>query len=230
MAKRQIVDIVEALISQLGFTIKITNNVDNGGGNHVLSMSNTYYLTKLKEIVIDGFDYEVTDFVFNESITVKPIANTNTITVETFDLPAPLFFHGTVKSTDVEVGKEVEKNKDTFPIVYLFENIKETFISDKSQLLERTSPIQLFFLDMSNYDDNLNKDFLEEVLKPLSNLEEEFFKVLEKEKGIAKLTSDYDRMNLAKFARTDTNGETLLIFSQELSGIELDLTLPILKC
>ena len=230
MAIIQIVDIVKNLVSQLGCVITLTSNVDNGGGNHVLTMANTYFLTKLKVFESGGNTYKVTDFVFNQSITIEPVGHTAPLTETTITLPAPLFFHGTVKSTDKEVIKAMQDCDNSYPIVYLFENIQETFISDKLNPLERTSTIQLFILDIANYADNLNTDFLEDVLKPLSNVECKLFEVLAKEKGIAKITADYSRTNLARFARTSIDGETDLIFCAELSGIELNLTLPIKKC
>ncbi len=234
MAVRQIVDIVGALVAQLGFTITITNNVDNGGGNHVLSMDNTYYLTKLKVVIIGGLEYTIgeedTDFIFNKAITVSPVGHTTPITADTFDLPAPLYFHGTVNSTEKEVLLEMEAKPDSYPIVYLFEHIKENFILDKTQQLERESPIQLFFLDISNYADNLNASFLQDVLKPLSNIETKWFELLRKERGIGQLTGTYDRMNLPRFARFNSNGETELVFEEELTALEIDITLPIKKC
>lgn len=229
-AIRQITDIVAALIAQLEFTIEITANVDNLNGNHVLSMDNTYYLTKLKTVEIGGFNYTVDSFVFNESITVSPIGHSETIMVVEFVLPAPLFFFGTVKSTDEELKETMEVTPDAYPVVYLYEIIKEKMFVDATFDLERESPIQLFFLDIANYEDNINKDFVEDVLKPLSNLEARFFELLKKEKGIGKLRHDYDRINLARFARTTREGEEKLIFSEELSGLEIDIILPIKKC
>jgi hypothetical protein len=230
MAVRQITDIIGELVAKLDFDIVITSNTDNGGGNHVLECDNTYYLTKKKVILIDSFPYEVTDFDFNISFTVKPLGHTNPVTVSTFNLPAPLYFFGSVISTDIEIKRTMEAADGTYPIVYLFENIKETFFLDRTLQYERDSPIQLFFLDVSNYRDNLNEDFKNEVLKPLSNLEAKFFEVLRSSKGIGKLTNEYQRMNLARFARTNQDGETDLIFSEELTGIEIDITIPIKKC
>lgn len=231
MAIRQIVDIVGDIISKLNFTVVITGNVDNGGGNHVLSMDNTYYLRKKKRIDIGGSEYVVTDFVFNQSITVKPSGHTTPIVVDSFELPAPLFFHGTVISTEREVILTMEKGPSKYPIVYLYENIKERFSGPKSKYLERESSIQLFFIDMYNKDNQLNDTLLDGTLRPLSNLDAQFLIEIRKSgNGIAKLTDDYDRMNLARFAITNFQGETKRIFNEYLSGVQLDITLPIKKC
>ena len=229
MAIRQIVDIVKSIVEQLGFAITITSNTDLGGGKHKLFMSNTYYLTKKKGIKIDGNEYIVLDFKFNEFITINPVGHTNPVTVDTFDLDAPIFFHGTVSETDREVVLFMLENPDSYPIAYLFENIRETISLDRLNPVDRTAPIQLFLLDIANYADNLSEDYLEDVLKPLSNIETKFLEVIRKDKTIGKLTGTYNRGNLSKFARFDNNGATKLVFSEELTALEIGITLPIRK-
>jgi len=231
MAIKQIVDIVGALIAKLGFTITITSNVDNGSGKHELFMDNTYYLTVDKLIEIDSNKYRVTEVIFNTSIKVKPDGHQLPIIVTTFELPAPLFFHGTIKSTEREISATTESQPSTYPIVYLLEEIEEEFENRKSVLLERNSTITLFFL--TRYDPekkSLNPNLLQDILKPLSNLDGEFIEVLEKERGIAQLEGTRRRTNIARFAFTNRAGEEEYIFSDYLSGVRLIITLPIKKC
>ncbi len=227
MALKQVVDIVGDVVAQLGFTITITSNDDLGGGKHQLFMKNTYYLTKEKGVTIGGNDYIVVDLDFNVSITVEPVGHTNPIVVTTFDLDAPVYFHGTVKSTDTELKLFMEQNVDSYPVAYLFENIREIKPLDKLNPPDRTAAIQLFFLDISDYANNLNEDFVKDVSKPLSNIETKFFEVLRKDKSIGKLTGTYTGGNLSRFARFDSNGNTELVFSEELTALEIAITLPI---
>ena len=230
MAIRQIVDIVGALIAKLNFTITITS-ITGTLGVHELFMANTYYMTVTKIIEIDGNKYRVTAVDFNKSINVEPIGHSIPITATTFELSAPLFFHGTIKSTDVEIKATTESQPSTYPIVYLLEEIEEEFENRKSMLLERNSTITLFFL--TRYDPekkSLNPNLLQDILKPLSNLDGEFIEVLEKERGIAQLEGTRRRTNIARFAFTSRSGEEENIFSDYLSGVRLIITLPIIKC
>lgn len=231
MAIRQIVDIVGALIAKLNFTITITSNIDNGGGKHQLFMENTYYMTVTKIIEIDGSEYRVTAVDFNKSINVESIGPAVTVTVTTFELPAPLFFHGTIISTDREIVATAEAQPSTYPIVYLLEEIDEEFENRKSMLLERNSTITLFFLVRYDPENkSLNPNLLQDRLKPISNLDGQFIEVLEKELGIGQLEGTRRRTNIARFAFTNRAGEEENIFSDYLSGVRLIITLPIKKC
>lgn len=231
MAIKQIVDIVGDLVAKLGFTIIITSNTDNGQGKHQLFMDNTYYLTVTKIIEIDGSDYRVTAVDFNKSINVESIGTPVTITVTTFDLPAPLFFHGTIVSTEREVLATSESKPSSYPIVYLLEEISEEFENRKSMLLERKSSITLFFLTMYDPETtSLNPDLLQDILKPISNLDEQFMDVLRKEPGIEQLEGTRRRTNIPRFAITSRKGEEEKIFNENLSGVRLEITLPIKKC
>ena len=230
MAVRQIVDIIENIVSQLNHTFLI-DSVTDLTGSYRLDSDNTYYCTKLNTVTIGGLDYTIIDVDFNVSITVQPLNHAGNPLAETsFELSSPSFFHGTVNSTDPEILKAIVSGVSTYPIVYLNEVLREQMVADPESSIERFSPIRIFFLDISNYADNLNKDFLDDVLKPLSNIESKFYDVIDKDANIGLIEADWDRINLPRFARVGENGETELIFSEELSGLELGITIPIKKC
>ena len=231
MAIRQIVDIISNIVSQLNYTFVIDSVVDNGNGTYTLASENTYYCSKYNKVTIGGLVYKIEGIVFNVSITVRPFGHSGDPLLETsFELPAPAFFHGTVNSANTEITKSIEIGLETYPIVYLNEILRERFVADELSSLERTSPIKLYFLGLTSYGDNLNPDFLEEILKPMSNVETKFFEVLNKDTNIGLLTDDWTRTNIPRFARTNENGETELIFSEQLSGLEIEITIPINKC
>ena len=230
MAVRQIVDIFEAIVERLDYTIAIDSVIDNGDGTYTINCENTYYCTKLNTITIDGFDYRIDNFIFNESITVSPVNHSNNPLLSTeIYLSAPTFFFGTVNSTDREITRAISLGLNDYPIVYFNEILREKFVSDPLSNVERIAPIRIFFLDIANYSDNLNKDFLDDVLKPLSNIEAKFYDELKKDANIGRINTDWDRINIPRFARTGENGETELIFSEELSGLELSIQIPIKK-
>ena len=229
MAIAQVVDIVENIVSNLNYTVVITSNVSLGGGLYQVFTKNTYYCVKLKKIIIDGNLYQVSSVDFNVSVTFEAIGHSNPITVLSFDLTAPKFFHGTVYSTDKEIQLDSELNPDIFPIIYLFETINEQVNFDKTEPSEREVPIKLFILDSSNWEDNLNKEFLDDSLRPLSNVEEKWFEEVAKSRLLETLSGTGLRKNISRFAILDANGETKTIFSEKLSGIELNLTLPITR-
>ena len=231
IAIRQIVDIIETIINKLDYTFIISSVLNNGDGTYTLFSTNTYYCSKYHTVTIGGNEYTTESIIFNESITVKPFGHNNDPLLEkSFYLPSPAFFHGTVVSANEEITKTIQIGKETYPIVYLNNSPKERFVADELSVLERYSPIKLYFLGLTSYGDNLNPDFLTEILKPLSNVEAKFFEELKKSNNIGLLTDDWGRLNIPRFARENENGETELIFSAQLSGLELDITIPVNKC
>lgn len=233
MAYKQLVDIVEDAVALLGHTFVIQSSIINLDGTQTLTTTNTYYLNPGKKFAIGSDQYIVKSFVWNESVTVQKQGTAPDIIVTSFELPAPIFKAGTVRSTDPEVSQEYLKTVDTNrPLVYLFEPIEETVVRGNTRVGEREVPIILFIIDFSNYDDNLNEDFNQDAIKPLSNIECKWFDLSERSQlgDIKPFTSNVRRMNHNRFARTDQNGELKLIFSQQFSAIQLQMTLNIKKC
>lgn len=233
MAYKQIVDIVGEAVGLLGHTFVIKSSIINVDGTQTLTTDNTYYLNPGKKFAIGSDQYVVQSFVWNESVTVQKQGTAPDITATSFDLPAPIYKAGTVRSTDPEVSEEYKQAVETNrPLIYLFEPIEETVVRGNTRVGEREVPIILFLIDFSNYADNINEDFNRNAIKPLSNIECKWFELSERSQlgDIKPFTSNVRRMNHNRFARTDQNGELKLIFSQEFSAIQLQIILNIKKC
>ena len=68
---REIVDIIEDLVSGLTFTSEIKTVTDNGNDNYTLGVCCTYQIQPHCYVAINGTDYLVTDIANNESITIN---------------------------------------------------------------------------------------------------------------------------------------------------------------
>ena len=86
----QTVDFIEDIVNEMTPTVDIDSVVDNGDGTQTLTMCDTYWIRKYLIVTIDGTDYEVQDFVKDTSITIP----TPLVTVDSFTLKAPYYFHG----------------------------------------------------------------------------------------------------------------------------------------
>jgi len=232
MAIKQIVDIVEEMVENLNHTFVITSNTNLGGGKHKLFTDNTYYLRNAKGVSIGGLDYTVKIVDFNKSINVEPVGHASAISVDSFELPAPKFFHGTIKSAEREVLATMESTPSGYPIAYLFEEIVENLDNNVLALVKKNVPIELFFLDIFDPTaKSLNPDLLQNTIKPQSNVTEKFIDRLltRKVKGIGKLTGTTTSTNVPRFAITNREGEESKIFNENLGGIRVQMTLPVLK-
>ena len=217
----------------MGHTFVIKSIVSNPDGTQTLTTDNTYYLTERKRFSIGTDQYKVKSFVFNESITVEKVGDAPNITIQSFDLPAPYYKFGTVTSTNIEVTQLYKSVSEVDrPLVFLLNPIVETEFYGGDREGQRDAPLVLFFIDFSNYEDNLNVDFSELAIKPLSNVDCKLIELIQDGKAgcIGTLVNNSRRINHLRFAREDKNGEIMGIFSQSFSAIQRQLTLQIKNC
>jgi len=217
------VDIVESLVSQLDFTFIIDSCTDNLDGTYTLATCNTYQLQTLPNcpISIDGSSYVITEVVNNQSITIK---GTSKPIVTEFAIPKPFYFHGTAIKTNIELSKIDTFNK--FPMVYLLEVLQDRFFA-RDEVNERETDLRLFFLAPSKFGEWTTDDHYKGAILPMRNLAYQFIKVLNDSKLINNF-AEYTLINRVNFGVYVTDkGNESRIFNDDLSGVEMRITLPI---
>lgn len=221
--RKETVEIVRDLVNLLDFTFVIDNATDNGDGTYTLESCNTYHLqaTPNCPIIIDGSSYTITEVQSNEYIIVK---GASIPVVTEFAVPKPYYFHGTVLNTNVELSRIDYFNK--FPMVYLLEVITDTF-NNEDEAVERESDLRLFFLTSANFQDWKTGDHYKEAILPMRSLAYNFINILNSNKIISNF-AQYSMVNRVNFGVYVTDkGNTERIFNDNMSGVELRLTLPI---
>jgi hypothetical protein len=183
-------------------------------------------------ITIDGIDYIIVSFVINDHIVVTSSPYATGIApepaVDSFDIPAPNYLHGTIKQTSNEITEVMDKTT-VYPLIYLNELIIEDFDYDELHPLERTSPLRIFFLETHNGE--LTEDTKTLVLDPVNNLVDEFIKILRKTPYINKgAFTPGKRTNLSLFGVYQfSKGNVSNYFNDKLTGVELAINLPLSK-
>ena len=224
---REIVDIIESIVSGLSFTTKIKTVTDNGNGTYTLGVCCTYHVQPFCNVTINAVSYRVTDIVNNESITIE--SGAAPLVGEVVEISAPKYFHGTRPATNEELA-EIVNVSDKLPFVYLFEVISESFSNDEEERIERESTLRLFFLGGANFDDWYTDDHYKYAIVPMRNLVFKFIDAINNDMATFADFDDYTLINHAKFGVfTDNNGHTNRFFNEDLSGVEMRVTLPVLK-
>lgn len=217
------VDQIEDIVAKMTPTVDIDSVVDNADGTQTLSICNTYWIRKYMILTIDGTDYEVLSFVNNVSVT---ISSSPLVTVDSFILTAPKYFHGTPIQANSEFFVLKEEN-DKYPCVYLVEAITETFYNEEDSR-EKDSNVRIFFLDsFADRSDEVDAHY-DNVIVPLIASKNYFVDLLNAESNI--LPFDYTATNRVKVGvYTTDKGHERQFFSDALDGVEFVSTISFLR-
>ena len=216
---RQTVDIIGNFIPLLNETIKINNVIDNGGGSYTLEVSCTWWLSIAQIYTIGGNKYKVTSFIIPASITIESIGIAVLPIVNSFDISAPEYIHGTLKMAQNEVDGQTDKTI-LCPFVYLFEALTDRKNTDSESMIDREVDLRIFWLNTANTQDWLTDDHYTYVIDPMQQMVNLF---IDKIKS-SKLFIDEMRYDCLPLINVSENGtQVKSIFDCNLSGIELRL-------
>lgn len=216
------VDIIQDLISNWTLTVQIKSIVDNEDGTYLLNVCETYYLTNQTKFSIDSVEYEVIEVVDNVSILIKGVYIP---VVTSFILEPPHFFHGTVYQTNAELSL-IADCFDKTPMVYLRRTFEETKYGIESSI-DRESNLSFYFLTQSDFANWHTADIDKLALKPMQNMAFHFIDMLTNHKHIG-VIKDYKQIDNIKFATyINEKGYQDQKFNDQLSGVQIDITLPI---
>lgn len=211
----------------MSITLDAQNNqwVDNLDGTFTLLICRTYWLDTLEEVTINEVVFPVASVVNDVSITVtSATVPDNTI----ITIPNPFFYSGTIIQSNNEISNSSKDVSARTPMAYLYRDIEDTFLPADS-VIERETPIRLFFLNEENFEDFTSEVNSETVLEPMRQMAYYFVdEILKKNKQIGKIDENYNIRDYSKFGVDNISGYTQNIFNDQYSGVELSITLPIL--
>lgn len=226
--RKETVDIVNDLVSELEFPVIIKLITDNGDGTYTLSTCDTYHLQECFKIDYNSAQWTITGVVKDTSITIKPVLDSTPAPTElTFDAYSPYYFHGTVIQTNLEL-EQISNSSLKTPMIYLLEVLEDRFFNRDNQN-ERETDLRLFFLTQANFVDWKTQDTYTNAIEPMRSLCYSFIETLNKSKKIG-IFAEYRLVNHTKFGVYVTDkGYENRIFNDNLAGVELRITLPVLQ-
>jgi len=223
------VDIIREVVEAINieFTAKVIT--DNGSNSYTLTTNDTMYVQEGFSITIGAVVYEVTEVVKDVSIT---ITGASLPVIKVFNLYAPVYYHGTVIKVKGEIAGETNAN-NVFahtPFIYLREVIEDTVNTKYNDSpIDKTTDLQILILTQCNYVDWKIVDHYSKSIYQMRALLQGFINALYENKKIGKF-EDYKVKNHINFGVYVTDkGETKSIFTDNLSGVELNITLPFKK-
>ena len=220
--RKETVDIIGDLVNDINLSFAIKTIIDNGGNSYTLTTCNTLHLQTKFKITIDAVVYTITEVDKDVSIT---ITGDSLPTATEFDVYPAYYHHGTILSSNAELAQIKDANNKT-PLIFLHEVIEDKFYNKVSSQLERETTLKIFFLTQSNWAKNNTNDHYTSAIEPMRNLVYNFIDTLNKTRYIANI-EEYRVKNHSLFANYLQEGYTEAIFDKNLSGCELNITIPI---
>lgn len=224
------VDIVRAIVAGLSYEIPVNSIDDLGGGLYQINVCNTYHQSAVKALIeLDGKKYKITEVINNQSIKIQAQftpASAPGITV--FPLAAPKFFHGTA----IDVNNEQVRVKDAnqkLPMVYLYEEFRETYNDDPGNAIDRIADLTLYLMDQADYKNWITDDHYDNVVGAMKNLAIELINAFRNSVLIGKFDSTHTETIKVNFGVFTVNGNEQQFLDSYMSGIEMRLSLPIEK-
>ena len=194
------------------------------GGNYKCYVDSTHYLNTNKSLTINGIDYVVVAFEIDKTVTLMGASSP---TIGSHSLTAPYFTHGKLKAVNKELS--FKQPTEIIPLVWNFELQPRTRPAEVDTSIESTGTVKLFFMATANYTDFTTAQHYTECIEPMNNLVNSFIIGLDSHKRTG-LVFEGLRMNHAKFT---TGGQATAsdennVLPLYISGIELELTIPII--
>jgi hypothetical protein len=229
-----IIDILRDAVEQVAvFKVKSVELIGNQSDNTYKFTScdkKTYWLkTCMKVEVQTDFFGKIVSVENNNSFIIKFDAEL-VGDVESFEIPAPTFVHGTMPMANIEI-----KNANCpMPMAYLFELFTQKFAKKHDANDYFAESLRIFFLADYGNTDLTTSDHYKNVIYPMQNFA--FFVLRNLKADILRIDKEYIENNTYKLINRvktgvfkGTKGNEKSSFTRNLSGVELVLTIGVKK-
>jgi hypothetical protein len=215
-------DLLKPIVESLNKTIEVTN-VTTVGSDYKIFSCDTKWLTLGYTVTINSVDYLVIDIQPNEWVLLSGSIQPP---VENFDLYPLYFHHNTILEQNTVMGR-VEQSKDKLPLIYLHDITREKYFIANDTLIERESDCDLYFLVDADFEQWTTEQHHKYAILPMRNTLFQLVDLLINYK-YTDLQSDYEVYNHARFGVYTDRGNTKRMFNDDLSGVQLKITISFL--
>jgi hypothetical protein len=226
----EVVNIIKSLVQNMPYTINVKGIVLSDGV-YSITTCNTSYISERQIITIDGDTYEVSDVVVNDSFKLTPTSD-GVIDLELAEITLPPigFYSGTLKDIDGERGAAKRMNLQETPFCWLREPFTINRNYDRSSPMFGDVDLEIYFMGECDPDNMLAEDHRKEVIYPMHNIADVFFKYIRDVR--VDVVNEIDRCVIRELSNLGTqgaNGMNERLFDENLSGVECRTTLTLEK-
>lgn len=225
------IDIIGSVVAAMQFPMQITSVTEIEPGKYILTVCDIRYAQAGFTVTIGGNDYKI--ILVNPFTNQIIVSGTVAITVYTFDLYRPHYFHGTPIAMNVELDKKKQATDKT-PMIWLMEQFKDRYSPQSNDPIEREIECKIFFLSTGNSMKwTIDQSYTLGVL-PMSRLQQHFELQLREMTNLFAIDTtstqkfEYDTRNYHAFGVYVMNkGMLEAQWVDNLSGVEMSI--PSLK-
>ena len=214
--------LIQQIIDSMDCSIAITS-IDVNGAFVTLNTRNTKWISYNYVITINSVNYNVYSVTPNVSFTINTLDSINETSVL---LNKPFFFHGTFSTQSAEMTMIDNENK--FPFIYLNEPSNDVFYNSIEDARDRDSTCDLYFMTEANHPDWTNEQQHTFAITAMNNMFTAFIQPLPYLSFIGEFET-FNAETHVKWGVITTQGHSVKIFNDDLSGKKLNITIPFLK-
>ena len=220
----EVSNILKELITNISYKVTFKTIVDNTNGTYTLTTCNTLHARAKRTITINDVVYPITNVVLNESITVE---SDEPIVIMEGTLEVFGFHSGTLIDTDNERGSAARVDQRVTPFLWLREPF--TTVLDRNRETDKygDADVTLYFMDECDPQNMLSDNHRHEVIYPLENFALNFIKYVESRIDLFYDLTTVRVTELINVGTRGSNGNFERLFDENLSGIEMTLSLPL---
>lgn len=226
--RRTTYDLLTPIVNSIYKWINGDSITNHGNGTYTLYTCDTLWLTVKRKFTINSVSYTVEDLSPNEWVKLKGVSQPPL----KFEIYSPQFVHGTIIAQSTEYDNRSHLSWNKLPMIYLQEITREDFNNDVSESGDRDSDCTIYFMTEANIKDWKIVDHDKYAVMPMRNLLFGFIEALNEATNVdadeLKKYSVYNRQDWGEFLFP--NGQIKKYFKDDLSGSELRITIPFLKC
>jgi hypothetical protein len=224
---QNIVDLIGIFVDAMRTTETIISEVDNGDGSITIT-TNVAALDENDYIILGGNNYSVYDL---NTIAGTFKINATFPTGETeWKTAAPYYYHGTPQTVNKEVDTQNETlDKARYPAVILWEVIRQDFDKDPISVVGNTARLTMSFLDTTNKIDWTIEEHYDNVIDKMEDQADRFISICKNHPYISRF-DDYSYIKHFNWGTVvKDKGHVRYILDENLSGLNLEIALPIKK-
>lgn len=232
----EVTTLLQDAVNSIDLTINFHTVVEISANRYGCYTTNTKWVMIENKIVLNGVEYKVESYSLNEFLELSgasiPSTGSQALNIKRGKsiVPfSPYFTHGKLKAVNAKVA-DVKKDSNILPMLWNFELQPRTLPADLDTIFESEGSVRIFFLNSTNPKQYETETDYQNSIFPLTNLVDEFLVALRKQKRAGKFFVS-NRINHSKFTTGggDTNVAENYVLGKFLSGIEIEVDLPVLK-
>lgn len=226
---RDIFDIFKTeIVDRIDNTVKVLT-VTNVATTFTVTLCNNKWVRVGQYLTdADNKQWRITEISEAGVITcTKPTGANDIVKRDILTIKEPVPLYGTNKTANADYIKLSNDSRLKLPLVWIVENVTEEEYG-LMQSLERRSDIRVYFLDDNNPKQYATLDYRRNVVTPMLGLKDSFIDAVKGNRLFDTLDSWRIRP-ITRLGNEDEKGVFENILSENLSGVELRITLPIFK-